>query len=110
MALSIIESRAISKRIKTNLSTLNNGGVSIIESRKLSKAIKEDLALLNGTQAPENIIFLQEVIAGQHDSENVNDLAQKIIAAGDIVVASNDAIVAGAVDKWSSLDLAALWD
>ncbi len=111
MALSIIESRAISKRIKTNLSTLNNGGVSIIESRKLSKAIKEDLALLNGTQAPapdQNIIFLQEVIAGQHDSENINDLSQKIIAAGEIVVASNDAIVAGAVDKWSSLDLSAL--
>ena len=267
MALSIMESRAISKRIKSNLAEINAGGVSIIQSRALSKAIKVDLALLNETAAndtliepvaPEiieptliieespleqksdddyinelfnfvsenivkevnslnygseidnaaqffrgssgntfvnflsklarqddrnyvsidgksqpldeyltrafcgylnkkvgskkrngtwdydlilsyfknpnktqvevisptpiieespleqksetrtqdtNILFLQEVIAGQHDSENINDLAQKIIAAGDIVVASNDAIVAGAVDKWSSLDL-----
>jgi hypothetical protein len=47
MSLSIIESRAISKRIKTNVTQINNGGLSIIQSRAISKAIKEDLALLN---------------------------------------------------------------
>jgi hypothetical protein len=48
MSLSIIESRAISKRIKTNSAQINGGSLSIIQSRAISKAIKEDLALLNG--------------------------------------------------------------
>ena len=97
---------------------INNGldflatSPSFSDKRKTQKDIANALEKLGeNTPAPDqNIIFLQEVVAGQHDSENVNDLAQKIIAAGDIVVASNDAIVAGAVDKWSSLDLAALGD
>ena len=52
-----------------------------------------------------NILFLQEVIAGQHDNENVIDLAQKVIDSSEIVVLSNDALVASAIDKFVSLDL-----
>ena len=115
MALSLREKSAVSRRIKENAAKLAAGGLNLREKSAVSRAIKEDVALLMGEKlgetAPDtNIIFLQSVIDGQHDSENINDLAKKIIAAGDIVVASNDAIVAGAVDKWSSLDLAALGD
>ena len=56
-----------------------------------------------------NILFLQEVIAGQHDNENVIDLAQKVIDSSEIVVLSNDALVASAIDKFVSLDLSVFW-
>ncbi len=48
MALSILQSRAISTRIASNLKVLLEGNISIVQSRKLSKAIMEDIALLGG--------------------------------------------------------------
>jgi hypothetical protein len=63
---------------------INNGldflatSPSFSDKRKTQKDIADALEKLGeNTPAPDqNIIFLQEVIAGQHDSENVNDLAK----------------------------------
>ena len=63
---------------------INNGldflatSPSFSDKRKTQKDIANALEKLGeNTPAPDqNIIFLQEVIAGQHDSENVNDLAK----------------------------------
>jgi hypothetical protein len=80
---------------------------SFSEKRKTQKDISNALEKL-GESAPAtdtNIVFLQEVIAGKHDSENVNDLAQKVIDSSEIVVATDDLLVASAIDKFVSLDL-----
>lgn len=110
MTLSLREKSTISRRIKENVAKLASGSLKLREKSTVSRAIKEDVALLMGEKlgeaAPDtNIVFLQEVIAGQHDSENVNDLAQKVIDSSEIVVASDDALVASAIDKFVSLDL-----
>jgi len=110
MALSLREKSTISRRIKENVALLSAGSLKLREKSTVSRAIKEDVALLMGEKLGEavpdaNSVFLQEVIAGKHDSENVVDLAQKVIDAGEIVVATDDALVASAIDKFVSLDL-----
>jgi len=92
---------------------INNGldflatSPSFSEKRKTQKDISNALEKLGeSTPVPDaNIVFLQEVVAGQHDSENVVDLAQKLIDASEIVVATDDLLVASAFDKFVSLDL-----
>ncbi len=121
MLLTFSEKRAATKNINDNVVKIVGGGLSFSQKRESTKIINENVALLLGdklpNQAPEpppdlnasqdpDILFLQEVIAGQHDSDNVMDLAQKIIAAGEIVVTSDDALVAQAVDKWVDIDTA----
>ena len=110
MALSLREKSTISRRIKENVANLSVGSLKLREKSTVSRAIKEDVALLMGEKLGEavpdaNSVFLQEVIAGKHDNENVVDLAQKVIDAGEIVVASDDVLVASAIDKFVSLDL-----
>jgi hypothetical protein len=57
VALSILQSRAISTRIASNLKALLEGNVSIAQSRKLSKEIMEDITLLGGENVGKYLKF-----------------------------------------------------
>ncbi len=88
MTLSIMESRAISKQIRENLSSLNGGVASIIESRKLSKAINDDLALLNGGHTASEETNDTDLVPDGKDNE-VKQADPVHYSIGDVVSIKN---------------------
>lgn len=96
MALSILESRKVNKRLDENLAALNGGGLSILESRKLNRAIDDDLALLNGGAVAANEMDENTIIPEGKDSKiktakgNVVDTKFAVIEAAKLIV-SHDA-------------------
>jgi hypothetical protein len=114
MALSIIESRKISRQIRDNLAKVNAGGVSIIQSRSMSKAIKSDLALLNGTatNTPENafVVFLRQVVTGTKDNLGLGPLLAQIDEAitglngGGLLVGEAEEVADKAITHWAELE------